>query len=270
MILELLEYLLNPCPVIFRSMGYLSSTTQVQGRYRRCRKAWTPHLEQTRRFIREVVNGCSTRRKVVVLGAGMLHDIPLEELAQCFQKVVLVDAIHPWPSRLRARRFPHVEQVSADVTDVMEQLHQIPRFPGGVLPQSYPMRFVDDSELDLTLSINLLSQLPYVPRKYLGRSCDEATLYAFSTHLVEAHLDYLLRLPGHTALTTDRVLRYITQDGKHTEEWDNLYGVGLPPAELSWEWRLAPSPEVARGIDVLATVVAYFDWKKAMGRLGKT
>ena len=266
MIFELFEYLTTPCSAPARSLGFLSSTVQVRARYRRCKRAWSPHIEQTRCAILEAVSRCSKRRKVVVLGAGLLYDIPLAELSRSFLKVVLVDIVHPWSSRLAVRRFGNVEQICADVTEVMDQLRQIASHSGGLLPVSRPVRFVDDPELDLTLSVNLLSQLPHVPGRYLEKRRDEASIDAFSSHLIEAHLDYLRRLPGHTTLITDVAVRRRARDSSFLEEWDALCGVKLPAAESSWEWSLAPSPEVERGADISTIVVAHVDWKKAVCR----
>jgi hypothetical protein len=88
---------------------------------------------------------------------------------------------------------------------------------------------------------------------------------AFSKHLIEAHLDYLRRLPGHTALIADAAVgrRAAGGGGELLEEWSALHGAPLPPAGDSWEWRLAPSPEIERGVDLFTTVFAYPDWKKA-------
>ena len=199
---------------------------------------------------------------MVVLGAGLLHDIPIEELSALFDEVVLVDIVHPWLSRLAARRFRNVKQVSADITGVIEQLHRVAHAPDAALPISHPELFVDDPRLDLTLSVNLLSQLSHVPGKYLEGRRDEATISAFLKHLVEAHLEYLRKLPGHTALITDTTVRRMVCGDPVVEEWDQLHGVKLPPAEFTWEWHLAPSPELGRGIDVYSTVAAYTDWKE--------
>jgi hypothetical protein len=263
MILELLEYVMSPCLPTARSMGFLASAIQVRARYRRCRMAWAPHIAQTRRAILESVARCPSRRKVVVLGAGLLHDIPLQELSEAFAEVVLVDIVHPLSSRVAAWRFPNVTQICADVTEVMEPLRRAARRYDTPLPHSHPVRFVRDPELDLTVSVNLLSQLSHVPEKYLEKLRNEAAIEAFSRHLIEAHLDYLLRLPGHTALITDVAGRRIARSGGTLEAWDPLCGVSLPPAQDTWQWHLAPSPEFARGIDVFTTVAAYTDWKAA-------
>jgi hypothetical protein len=198
---------------------------------------------------------------VLVLGAGLLHDIPLKELSTAFQKVVL---LHPLLSRIATWQFRNVELISADVTGVMDELVQIAPIPGARLPISHPTRFINDRELDLTLSVNLLSQIPYVPGKYLDELRDEETIDAFMRHLVEAHLDYLCRLPGHSALITDVLVSRMSRDGGPAETGDPLYGVSLPPADSTWEWHLAPSPEAAPGIDIFTIVAAYMDWKRAV------
>ncbi len=263
MILELLEYLMTSCSKTARSMGFLSSSLQVRARYRRCRQAWAPHIQQTRHVILEAADRCRRHRKAVVLGAGLLHDIPLKELSGLFNEVVLVDIVHPWLSRLTARRFRNVTQLSADITGVMEPLRQAVQIPDAPLPVSQPQLFLDDPELDLTLSVNLLSQLSHIPGDLLDGRREGATVDAFLRHLIEAHLDYLCRLHGVTALITDIAMRRELRQESLVEEWDPLYGVKLPPAESSWQWHLAPSPEIGRGIDLFTTVAAYTDWKGA-------
>ncbi len=260
MILELLEYLLSECSETGKSMGFLSSSLQVRARFRRCRSAWSPHIEQTRRAILDAARRCRSRRKAVLLGAGLLHDIPVKELSRIFDEVILVDIVHPWLSRIYAGRFRNVRQIAADITGVMEQLHRVAQVHDAAMPVSHPRLFTDDPGLDLTVSVNLLSQLSHVPGNYLDGRRDESTIAAFLKHLVEAHLEYLQRLPGHTALITDTAVREVRGDSL-VEECDPLYGVRLPPAEFTWEWRLAPSPEIARGVDIYTTVAAYTDWK---------
>jgi hypothetical protein len=270
MILELLEYLMSSCSKTGRSMGFISASLKVRARFRRCGKAWAPHIGQTRHVILEAAGRCRGRRKVVLLGAGLLHDIPLKELSGLFDEVVLVDIVHHWLSRISARRFRNVKQISADITGVMEHLRRVAGIPDAAMPVSRPTLFLDDPRLDLTVSVNLLSQLPDVPGKYLEGLRDEHAISVFQKHLVEAHLDYLCRLPGHTALITDTAVRYVARDGSREEEWDPLHGVKLPPPEFTWEWRLAPSPEIGRGIDMFTTVAAYADWKQAAALPGRT
>ena len=264
LLLDFAEYLLTPCSWRVRSAGFLSSSLQVQARYRRCRRAWEPHLMETRRMILADAARCGERRRAVILGAGLLHDIPLRELSAMFREVILVDIVFPWTSRLSARRFENVRCLPLDVTGSIGSLAHSARHPGAPLPRSLPAYFLDDPALDFSVSVNLLSQLPVIPARYLQRRNprDAASIETWSRHLQSAHLDYLRRLPGRVALITDTGGMHRNRSGEITERWDNLHGLELPSPDAVWEWNLAPMPESDPDLDHLVSVAAFSDWRK--------
>jgi hypothetical protein len=263
MILELLEYLLTPVPPWTRSLGFLRSAIEVRARYRRCRTAWQPHLDATQSWILRTAQACPSKRKVVLLGAGLLHDVPLRALASLFSKVVLVDAVHPLSSRLASLPFPNVSREALDVTGLIHALHSnTPENPVSLPdPLPRPTRFLDDPELDLTLSLNLLSQLPWIPSKLLAPHLSETQLTPFLQAILRAHLDYLRQLPGQTALVSDFQWSRVSPDGTPRETWNVLHGLRLPPPTLQWEWNIAPAPELEPDHHFIAHVAAYSDWK---------
>lgn len=247
-------------------MGFLKSSIQVRSRYQRCRSQWSGHLERTRSLILRAAQRATRRRKALVFGAGLLHDIPLKELSDLFKNVVLVDVVHTLPCRWKMLSFPNVKLITLDLTGIVRHLREARRNPALPLPASRPMEFVDDANLDFTVSVNLLSQLPWVPGRFLADSHPEETLAAMKAQLIFAHLDYLRRLPGHTALITDTAWRAVPADGSvaaRDQEWDVLSGVSLPEPEAAWDWKIAPAPERSREMDFVARVHAYCDWKKA-------
>lgn len=262
MILETLEFWTTPCAWSARMLGYMSATMGVRRRYLRCREAWRPHLERTRRLILDAAERCHLRRTAAVLGAGLLHDIPVRELSQRFERVLLVDIVHPWLSRLSCRRFRNVQQVTHDVTEVATALREAARHLDAELPVSQPRFLVEEADLDFTVSVNLLSQIPHVPTEFLHRRRERKEIDAYARHLVDAHLDYLRRLPGEVALITDVESRKLTLDERIVNTWDLLYGARLPPGE-EWDWWLAPSPEIERGFHYIRHVVGIADWKRA-------
>lgn len=239
-------------------MGFLTSTLQVQARYRRCRRAWEPHLAQTRRVILDAARHRPVRRKAVILGAGLLHDIPLRELAGMFREVILVDIVFPWSSRLTAARFRNVRCLAADVTGIVHALALDPALP---LPDSTPALFLDDPEVDLTASVNLLTQLPIIPSRYLQRhrARDHVALAVWSGRLQAAHLTYLRSLAGRVVLITDGEAMHRDRRGAIIERWSNLHGLELPSPSATWEWNLAPAPEADPEIDHVVQVAAYSD-----------
>jgi hypothetical protein len=148
-------------------MGFLTSSIQVRARYRRCKDQWQGHLVQTRRAILSAARRATRRRKAVVFGAGLLHDIPLQELSEMFESVVLVDVVHTWPCRLRAAAFANVKLLGMDVTGVVAQIAKLRSRPALPMPVSRPMELTEDRNLDFAVSVNLLSQLSWVPGRVL-------------------------------------------------------------------------------------------------------
>jgi hypothetical protein len=244
MLAELFRYLVTPCPRYVRAMGYLHEQVSIKARYDRCRRAWEPHLERTKDVIRAAVKKCPARRKAVVFGSGMLYDVPLPELAAAFAQVALVDVVHPLGA---GWRLANVSALAADVTGTAETVYRVARRGGEPLPRVAPQLFCDDPEVDLVASVNLLSQLPYVPCKYLSDAgtYPKEEVAAFGRDLVLAHIDYLKRLPGVVALVCDLERLTLDGGGKLVERLSALRGVELPWTGEEWTWDLAPRPEAS-------------------------
>jgi len=241
MILELAEYLLTPSTRAFRRVGYLQGQLGIKVRHRQCRHAWRSHLELTKAAIQSAAQECRERRKCVILGSGRLLDVPLHRLSQMFREVILVDAVHPIGVYALAAWYRNVRLVSADVTGTAEELTRIAKQSRLPLPRATPTMFCDDPEVDYVASVNLLSQLAYLPGLYLEkRSRTEAEIEAYSHDALAAHLDYLRRLPGIVSLITDFEKIVVDKQGNVTERIDILHGVALPGTGEEWTWNHVP------------------------------
>ncbi|AWN35371.1 hypothetical protein [Methylobacterium radiodurans] len=244
MLLDLALWLATPAPWRHRRLGYVRESVLLSARARRCRRVWAPHAAHTRAAVLAACADLPLRREAVVLGSGPLADVPLAELAAAFERVVLVDAVHPLSARLAARRFGHVRLVTADLTGAGD--------PVGDLC----------GRADLTVSANLLTQLPVVPvdrHEAAGLPVPER----LGAEIVAAHLAALGRLPGRVCLVTDTEQRTEDRAGRVTDRLDLLFGVSLPPAPLSWDWELAPFGEAERHRRLVHSVRAYPDWAAA-------
>lgn len=270
MILELLEFCLTPCSWEARVLGFLRSSIQVRARHARCGKSWQPHLEKTKEVILRAAQTAPGRRRAILFGAGLVHDVPLRELSGLFEEVLLVDMVHTWPCRIAAAGLGNVRLVSLDVTGIVSELARVRTDAAAPLPVSKPAFALRDDSLDFSVSLNLLSQLAWVPSHFLGRQRQERDLQAMKRQMVEAHLAYLTELPGRSVLITDTVWhsRPVRSSQNKTlsvssakGEWDVLGGVSLPRSDLAWEWDIAPAPERASDADFVARVQAYLDWK---------
>lgn len=237
-----LESWLTPCPYPLRAMGYLHELFAIRACHEKCMQAWKAHLEQTRAVLRAALERCPRRRKAVILGSGWLLDVPLEELAGAFDEVVLVDLIHPLASRRRARRHANVRLLQADVTGTVEAVYRCAYRSGVPLPRSEPQLFRADSAVDLTASVNILSQLSYLPVRYLtaaGVHPPEA-IAAYARQVVEGHLNYLQGLPGVMALVADVECLMVDRAGEVRERSSTVQGIALPWEGREWIWKLAP------------------------------
>lgn len=248
MLAELVEYLLTPCPAPARKMGYLTEAVAIRARHRRCRAAWQSHLENSRAAILEAATACQGRKCALVLGSGALLDVPVEQLARMFERVVLADLVHPLCARWRVRRLDNVRLASLDVTGTLAALANGPDIPVST-PQDL-RDLIRREAPDLLISANILSQLPLLPLRRLEASGLHAQpeLDAFAASLLEEHARLLQEHSGTACLISD--IRWHGISGIV----DPLRGVVLPPPVRTWIWNVAPRPEISRECDVFHEV----------------
>jgi len=252
MIGEWLTHLTTPCGQPFRRMGYLRELIAIRERHRRCRTAWRIHLAASRALIPEAIESCSGRERVVVLGSGLLLDIPLAELAGRFDTVVLIDICHLRTTRRKAARFANVELEEADVSGIAEALGSRRLNDRAPLPEPEP----DAGPLsgaDLVISANLLSQLPLVPLDHLeviAPELSKAERDRFARSVIDHHLA-LLQAQSATVCLITETMRSISDGENLIEKIDPLFGATLFYEGREWWWDMAPRPEVNRNLDVL-------------------
>lgn len=244
MLAEFVEYLLTPCPSPARKLGYLTEAVAIRARHRRCRAAWQGHLENSRAAIMEAATASPGRKCALVLGSGALLDVPVEQLAGMFGRVMLADVVHPLAARWRARRLGNVSLLTLDVTGTLGALAD-----GPDIPDCTPYALLDLLQRetpDLVVSANILSQLPLLPLRRLEATGLHAQpeLEAFASRLLGEHIRLLQDGPGAACLLAD-----IGWNGT-AGIVDPLRGTPLPPPVRTWTWNVAPRPEISRDHDV--------------------
>ncbi len=249
MILEAIQYTATALVTPNEFRPFIRSSLGLWGRAGRCKKAWAAHEQNCHAFIRETIEPMKQRRTAVVLGSGLLRDVPIGELSKAFDTVVLVDLVHLASVRtwLKLKRFDNVRLISRDLSGLSEAL-------SGELPE--PLSFLRQVPyLDLVVSANIVSQIGVGCRRVLDRS-DHAQPDVILSQLVRAHLNGLSALPCKTALLTD--VRYEVTDlqGKVIENDDLLCGVPVPLAKREWDWPVAPSGELGRDRQAVHRVIA--------------
>lgn len=246
---RLVTYLTAPCPGYVRRMGYLSEIVNIRERHRRCRDAWAPHLQNTRKVVAEAAEECPAKGRAVVLGSGLLLDLPLDTLARRFDEVVLADILHLPYARRQASRHRNIRLVECDVTGLAYPLFEASRNGSAGLPSSIPFIPGIDDRTALVVSLNILSQLTVMPSRFARRKVrdlDEAALTSWCDRVRSAHYSALKSLPCDVCLIADYRRLWRDAKGGVVEEGSTVGSLELPAPDVSWTWEIAPLGEASR------------------------
>lgn len=240
---ELFTYLTTPCPQYARHMDYLDEIIAMRGRYRRHRTSWQPHLDSTRRFVLSAAGRSKNRNKAVILGAGLLLDVPLDELSSMFREVVLLDIVQLPEVRRTVKRYDNVKFIAHDITNVAEQLYKNVQRDIRELPRSTPVIPEIDENAGLVVSLNILSQLWVVPRAYALKKLpglEEELLDDWCRQIVESHTAFLRSLPGTVCLVADHEFVKSDREGNIASKGSTVFDVKLPKPVATWTWDIIP------------------------------
>lgn len=256
MLAELILYATARSSRPLRRLGLVGDAVALWSRATRRRRDWADHERRCHAVVTEAVEGLASRRKVLVLGSGLLRDVPLRHLRDRFAQVVLLDAVHLLPARIAARH----RDVMAVVGDLTGMADIMAGAPGPRRDPLAPWR--DDPELDLVISANVLSQLAMAPAAWLERRPGRADLPPdLPARIVGWHLDDLRALRCPVCLLTDVSYRERRRDGSEGPEIDLLYGHDLARPRARWDWEVATWGEVAREVAHVHRVHAWRNWR---------
>ncbi|WP_165215198.1 hypothetical protein [Affinirhizobium pseudoryzae] len=237
MILEALNYAASVplTPAAFRP--HIASSVSLSARARRCAKAWAAHEANSQAQVVETVKTLKERRTAVVLGSGLLRDVPIRALSKAFDTVVLVDLVHLASARLwlTAKGLRNTRLIHRDLSGFEEAMAGKPIEPLGFLRQV--------PYLDLVVSANILSQIGVGCRRRLEREGQAERADDIVPGLIAAHLEGLKGLPCRTCLITDVSYRVSDRQGAVLEEDDLLAGVTVPAHSTGWDWPVIPFGE---------------------------
>lgn len=250
MLAEAFAWLTTPASGTARRMGHLAESVAIAARHRRCRTAWAPHLAASRQALLASAQAAPGRGVALVLGSGHLFDVPLAELARLFDQVWLVDIVQPWSARLAARRHANVRLIEADVTACLDRPRPAPPVPA---------LFLDRPEVAWVASVNLLSQLARLPRRWLRArqpEWTEAEAADFGETLMAKHLAWLGRFHAPACLLADLQHTVLDAAGAVVETRDFRPLLAGWEVDAQWRWDLAPPGELAAGRSAYNVVAA--------------
>ncbi len=261
MVAEFWRYWTTFAPERVRKYGYLSRLIALEFRAKRCRSAWAPHLQRCRDIILTAADLTLRKDTCVVVGSGLLLEVPLDALAQRFGRVYLVDIFHMPSVRRAAKHHGNVSLLTGDITGVFAAIKE-GRAPGTHVPAP-PAKIPHLTEADLVVSCNCLTQLagPFIA--IFGQSPTFSDLDAdkLAYQIMSNHAHAIATGARGVGLIITDVERHVLT-GVHTDERiDLLKALKLPPAPThthneEWNWRIAPRGEDSPGHDIEHVVAA--------------
>lgn len=280
MLPELLHYLIEPCPEHIKKMGYLHELIAIKYKAKRLESQWAAHLTRSKQTLLGVASLVPKRENVVVLGSGLLLDVPLDEFSLLFNQVILIDIYHNQEILKKISRYPNIVALSYDLTGTSESLwlqyndgKHLKKLPKPI--DDYNFSGEQPFQPSLIVSLNLLSQLSYVPwlflRKFKRSSCTQQALIKWKESFFEAHITALSRFDCHKCLITDHESICRDKQGKiisrcstffnHSNTYEQKEDVFLQILKKkswrlfdTWEWEINPMGERSKEITELLKV----------------
>ncbi len=262
MLAEFAIHAFSPGRLAFRRIGLHDKAVALWSRATRCRSAWAAHEARCHDVVRQAMAGLARRRTALVLGSGLCRDFPLDELAAGFERLVLIDAVHLWPVRLRIRRFRNVETRSRDLTGAVEWL--VGKRGEGSAGRALPLAdFQADPEVDFVLSANCLSQLPLGLDGWIDADPARIERWGadFADQAIDWHLADLSRFACPVCLISDVAMAEQDGAGLALGHVDLMRGRWAPPPpDAAWDWLVAPQGELGWRKPALAQVHSVRAW----------
>jgi hypothetical protein len=252
---ELGHYLIPRARPDIRRAGLLRQAVSLWSRSGRRKREWGAHYARCHAFIEAAISGDAPGRTVVVLGSGLVADIPLHHLATRFVRIVLVDAVHLAGVRWRLAADRRLAgKLTFDTRDLTGRLAH-PDVRAAISPLA---DLHADPGIDLVISANCLSQLPRpIDVALTRRGLEDAAVERACRAVIDAHLADLAAFSCRTILLTDTAFSEIDAAGRVIERSDLLFGRVLPQPDAEWDWEVAPKGELRGGASFRHHVAAY-------------
>ena len=227
--------------LIFRRMGYFDDQSGIIRRYRREREHWDAHLQNTRQFAIEAMQG-KNRKSAAVLGSGWLLDVPLKEMSRYFEKIYLYDIRHPAAVKKQALEQDNVELRVCDISGFAQAVYRYAKQYRNCrerppITDIQPQTTLNLSDFDFVFSCNILNQLDILLIDYLtqffGLSHEETV--GFRSKVQQHHIGLLPR--GRSWLVADYEEIDFTPDGREISRKTTVHHPIIQRIDARrWRW----------------------------------
>jgi hypothetical protein len=222
-----------------RKMKFISDQEGIMNRYLREQQNWEGHLQNTKKFILDSFADQKIKN-LAILGSGWLLDLPLNELAEKYESILLVDVYHPAQIVKKTESLKNVTLFETDLSgggvqfcwDLRKAKDE--HFSKYILDEFKPHKPELPVKPDAYVSLNLLNQLDILLVDFLKKKnvrIVDTEIKKFRKTIQQYHLHWITKKPG--CLITD--VRELNQDENETTEQKLVYA-DLPKAKRSEEW----------------------------------
>ncbi len=228
-----------------RRLGYVYETAALQAKHRRYRTAWRPHLHATRQALLAAAN-IDTRGTALILGGGIVQDLPVSELLERFECIILLDIVFTYQARRLAQRWPdRILCCYYDVTGVIDSLAKYRCLPPIERLSAFQQPNAKMPPVCWVASVNCLTQLPILPVRWLQHcGIEDRSLDEFYRALIQDHLNWLMGWQVRTCLITEVEEQHFDRNGSLIGSVDHrplLQDFQQKADCLSrWTWHLHP------------------------------
>jgi hypothetical protein len=258
---EFFRYITTFAPERVRKFGYLKRLIALEFRAKRCESAWAEHQRNCKAFITKAADLCEHQRIAVVLGSGLLLEVPLKALSDRFEKVILVDIFHMPQVVAEARKHFNVKTLTGDITGVFKAMKER-RAPGSNHPAPPPL-IPHLKEADLIISSNCMTQLAksFTDHFEEERGFSDLDSDKVAYQIMERHAKAIAEEATGVGVIITSTDRFAMQGDHIVSRTDLLKALKLPATATvghneEWDWLAAPHPEEHPTHDYIHTVVA--------------
>lgn len=254
----LFHYLLAPKYLV--KLGLLQEVIGIKYRHKRHLEVWQEHRDKSQKEILRVISTVPQKRKALIIGAGLLLDVPLKELSEEFEEVILVDIFFMQEALDQIKTYDNCRFEQLDISSTLKEAYYLwqntkpdkeifdSKLRNLILKR--PNHFLLEENLDYVLSCNLLSQLPMAFESFAEKQklLETPTLKDFTSSFCNNHIQYLqtFKQASCVHLLTDTHKIVIDKDLKELKE-ETSFDLDLIKdlkQETSWDWRLADFGEL--------------------------
>lgn len=247
---------------ILRKFGFKDDQQGIMNRYIRESGGWESHIKNTKEFI---IKSAELKNKTscIILGSGWLLDIPIVDLSYLFEKIILVDIIHPAQIVHKIKIYPNVEAIESDITGLIEPVYHFMKMAKKTkleiqqIKANYSDSWFDDiKNADFVISVNILNQLDILICDYIKKFdvYPEQEINEFRKIIQQNHFDILPK--GKSCLITDYEELSIDVNNKVIKNKPLVY-IDLPENDNSkkWQWNFDMSQTYYKNLNTVFEVI---------------